>query len=126
MRASPTVSLLFATLAGRSISVAAKGLTGADCRRERNWEGWEDFGGVRRTAWRGDRETEEQRARGEEIGLRRRNEASERRGWVPTTTWKGSMKINECQVIIEISFEWSRKTLKYLQVTGLEVEDQGL
>ena len=31
---SQTVSLLFATLAGRSISVAAKGLTGADCWRE--------------------------------------------------------------------------------------------
>jgi hypothetical protein len=48
---SPTVSLLFATLAGRSISVAAKGLTGAFCCQESNWEGWEDFGGVRRTAW---------------------------------------------------------------------------
>jgi hypothetical protein len=47
---SPTVSLLFATLAGRSISVAAKGLTGSDCWRESNWEGREDFGGVRRTA----------------------------------------------------------------------------
>ena len=50
---SPAVSLLFATLAGRRISVAAKGLTGADCWRESNWEGWEDFGGVRRTTWRG-------------------------------------------------------------------------
>src|SRR5713226_10155893 len=50
---SPAVSLLFATLAGRSISVATKGPTGADCWREINWEGWEDFGGVRRTAWRG-------------------------------------------------------------------------
>ena len=48
---SHTVSLLFATLAGRSISVAAEGLTGSDCWRESNWEGWEDFGGVRRTAW---------------------------------------------------------------------------
>jgi hypothetical protein len=47
---SPAVSLLFATLAGRSISVAAKRLTGAGCWLERNWEGWEDFGGVRRTA----------------------------------------------------------------------------
>src|SRR5713226_6637252 len=35
---SPTVSLLFATLAGRFISVAGKGLTGADCWRESNRE----------------------------------------------------------------------------------------
>src|ERR1700682_113864 len=49
---SPTVSLLFATLAGRSISVAARGLTRADCWLEVNWEGWKDFGGVRRTARR--------------------------------------------------------------------------
>jgi hypothetical protein len=34
---SPAVSRFFATLAGRFISVAAKGLTGV---------GWEDFGGV--------------------------------------------------------------------------------
>ena len=33
---SSAVSLLSATLAGRSISVAAKGLTGADCWRESN------------------------------------------------------------------------------------------
>jgi hypothetical protein len=32
------VSLLFATLAGRAISVAAKGLMGTTCRRESN--GW--------------------------------------------------------------------------------------
>jgi hypothetical protein len=49
---SQDVSLLFATLAGRFISVAAKGLTGAECWRESNWEGQEDFGGVRRTTWR--------------------------------------------------------------------------
>ena len=46
------VSLLFATLARRSISVAAKGLTGTKCWRERNGLGWEDFGGIRRTTWR--------------------------------------------------------------------------
>jgi len=45
------VSLLFATLAGRPISVAAKGLMGADSWREGNGLGWEDFGGVRRTSW---------------------------------------------------------------------------
>jgi hypothetical protein len=48
------VSLLFATLAGGFINVAAKGLTGADCWREGNGPGWEDFGGVRRTTWRAD------------------------------------------------------------------------
>jgi hypothetical protein len=47
---SHAVSLLFATLAGSSISVAAKELTGAFCCQESNWEGREDFGGVRRTA----------------------------------------------------------------------------
>jgi hypothetical protein len=41
-----SVSLLFATLARRSISVAAKGLTGADCWRKSNGLGWEDLGGV--------------------------------------------------------------------------------
>jgi hypothetical protein len=46
---SPTVSLLFATLVEGTISVAAKGLTGLDCWRESDWEGWEDLGGVRRT-----------------------------------------------------------------------------
>src|SRR5712692_9355119 len=49
---SPAVSLLFATLAGRSISVAAKGLMGADCWQESNRAGPEDSEGVRRTAWR--------------------------------------------------------------------------
>ena len=49
---SSPVSLLFATLAGRSISVAAKGLTGASYWRESNWVGWEDLEGVRRTARR--------------------------------------------------------------------------
>src|SRR6267142_1932344 len=47
-----TVSLLFATLARRSISVAAKGLTGADCWRESNCVGSEDSEEVRRTTWR--------------------------------------------------------------------------
>jgi len=40
------VSLLFATLAERSISVAAKGLAGARCWRESNGRGWEEFEGV--------------------------------------------------------------------------------
>src|SRR5947209_24811 len=35
---SPVVSLLFATLAGKSISVAAKGVRGAICWRESNGE----------------------------------------------------------------------------------------
>ena len=47
---SPAVSLLFATLAWRSISVAAKGLTGAPCWRESNVRGWQRFGGERGAA----------------------------------------------------------------------------
>src|SRR2546425_9928648 len=49
---SPAVSLLFATLAGKSISVAAKGFRKASRWRESNWNGREEFEGVRRTAWR--------------------------------------------------------------------------
>ena len=48
---SLAVSLLFATLARGHISVAPKGLTRSKCWRESNWEGWEDFGGIRRTTW---------------------------------------------------------------------------
>jgi hypothetical protein len=40
------VSLLFASLAGSFISVAAKGLMGARCWRESNGHGWDDFEGV--------------------------------------------------------------------------------
>jgi hypothetical protein len=46
------VSLLFTTLAERFVSVAAKGVRGADCWRESNWVEWEDIEGVRRTGWR--------------------------------------------------------------------------
>jgi hypothetical protein len=49
---SRAASLLFATLAGRSVSVAAKGVRGANCWRESNGHGYDDFEGVRRTAWR--------------------------------------------------------------------------
>jgi len=49
---TPTVSLLFATLTGEFISVAAKGLTGVDCWRESNCVGWKDSEEVRRTTWR--------------------------------------------------------------------------
>jgi hypothetical protein len=49
---SRTVSLLFATLAGRLISVAAKGLMGAKCWRESKDLGWEYFDGAERTTWR--------------------------------------------------------------------------
>ena len=49
---SSAISLLFATLAGRSISVAAKGLTRTECWRESNWVRAEDSEGVRRTTWR--------------------------------------------------------------------------
>jgi len=49
---SLAVSLLFATLAGESISVAAKGLMGMKCWREGNGLGWRDLGGVRRTTGR--------------------------------------------------------------------------
>jgi hypothetical protein len=41
-----SVSLLFAALVGSFVSVAAKGLTEAECWRESNGPGWEDFGGV--------------------------------------------------------------------------------
>jgi hypothetical protein len=40
---SSAVSLLFATLTGRFISVAAKGLMGTKRWREINSPGWEDF-----------------------------------------------------------------------------------
>ena len=49
-----TVSLLFAALARRFISVAAKGLIGGGGWRESNALGWGDSRGVRRTAWRAD------------------------------------------------------------------------
>src|SRR4029077_18268343 len=49
---SPDVSLLFATLAGRSISVEAKGFRGADRWQESNARGWTDFEGARKTTWR--------------------------------------------------------------------------
>jgi hypothetical protein len=49
---SPAVSLLFATLARRFISVAAKGLIGGGGWRESNGMGCEDSGGLRRTTWR--------------------------------------------------------------------------
>jgi len=49
---SLAVSLLFATLARRFISVAAKGLTETDCWRESNWVGWRGSEGVRRTTRR--------------------------------------------------------------------------
>jgi hypothetical protein len=40
------VSRLFAALTGEFVSVAFKGFRRADCWREGNWLGWEDFGGV--------------------------------------------------------------------------------
>jgi len=43
---------LFAALARRSISVAAKGLIGGGGLRESNALGWGDARGGRRTAWR--------------------------------------------------------------------------
>ena len=46
------VSLLFATLAGRSISVVAKGFRRTDCWREGNAPGFEDFEGAARTTGR--------------------------------------------------------------------------
>ncbi len=48
---SLAVSLLSATLAVGSISVAAKGLTGTKYWQESNGLEWEDFGGARRTTW---------------------------------------------------------------------------
>jgi len=49
---SPAVSLLFATLAGKSISVAAKGVRGRAEGEKVTGAGREDVGGVRRTVWR--------------------------------------------------------------------------
>ena len=49
---SPAVSLLFATLAGKSISVAAKGVRGRAESEKVTGAGREDLEGVRRTAWR--------------------------------------------------------------------------
>lgn len=49
---SLAVSLLFSTLAGRFISVAAKGLMRTECWRESNGLGWEHLGRARRTTWR--------------------------------------------------------------------------
>ena len=49
---SPAASLLFAMFTEKHVSVAAKGLTRTMCWRESNWVRWEDFEGVRRTAWR--------------------------------------------------------------------------
>jgi hypothetical protein len=46
---SQAVSLLFATLAGRPISVASKGFMGVMCKRDSNGLGWGDFEEVRRT-----------------------------------------------------------------------------
>jgi hypothetical protein len=43
---SHAVSLLFATVAGESISVATKGLTQANCGREGNFVRSSDFEGV--------------------------------------------------------------------------------
>ena len=43
---------MFATLAERFISVAAKGLRGVPCWRESNWVRWRDLEGVRMTARR--------------------------------------------------------------------------
>jgi hypothetical protein len=52
---SPAVSLLFATLAGGSISVAARELTQANCWRGGNFVRPNDSEGVRRTTWRAGR-----------------------------------------------------------------------
>jgi hypothetical protein len=46
------VSRLFATLVGKSICVACKGLTWEDCWRESNVMRWRHRGGVRSTTWR--------------------------------------------------------------------------
>src|SRR5260370_28164974 len=63
-------------------------------------------------------------SRGQGIGVRAGNEFGDRRSWSLANTRKGSMKSTACQVICWISFEWSRKTLKCLQVTSLKVEVQ--
>jgi hypothetical protein len=44
------VSLLFAALARRTVSVASKGFTDVGCWQEGNWMRADDFEGVRRTA----------------------------------------------------------------------------
>jgi hypothetical protein len=51
---SPSVSLLFAILAGRAISIAVKGLTGRTVWREANGRDGKIFEGVRKTYLAGD------------------------------------------------------------------------
>ncbi len=77
---SHSVSLLFATLAGRCISVAAKGFTQARCWREGNRLGWENLGGVRRTAWRAAPGTETGMQKAHIVRGARRNRADLTKG----------------------------------------------
>ena len=72
---SHSASLLFATLAGSCISVAVKGFTQAKCWRESNRLGWEDLGGVRRTAWRAGPGTETGMQKAHIVRGARRNRA---------------------------------------------------
>jgi pyrimidine deaminase RibD-like protein/SAM-dependent methyltransferase len=55
-----------------------------------------------------------------------RAEDGDRRGVVRNFTTHGSILVENCQCICWVSFEWSRKTLKGLQVTGLKVGVQGM
>src|SRR5258708_2258338 len=62
---------------------------------------------------------------GREVGVGREKKSKDRREWGLANTGQNSRKYCACQCIFWISFEWSRKTLKRLQVTSLKVEIQG-
>ncbi len=105
---SLAVSLLFATLAGGFISVAAKGLTGTKYWRESKGPGWEDFGRARRTTWR--------------AGIERGHERN-----VPIHLHKLWHRRTVCQIItykcfICIELVWKGSTKSKEVVPGVGVE----
>src|SRR5216684_2671176 len=131
---SQAVSLLFATLARRRVSVAVKGLMEAKYWRESSGSRWKDFGGVRRNTWpiealgkRASMGCDSFRPGRDlrpatDMGLRCGRGTERRAGKVKTRresnsiyTGQNSRKLNDCQVIFWISFERDCKTLKCLQ-----------
>ena len=91
---SPAVSLLFATLAGRSISVAAKGvkaIVGSD--PDGVGAGLWAVSVGRRT---GDGEWEIPRVCSGQVGVRPRKEFGDRRGWDSIYTGENSTRVSSC------------------------------
>src|SRR5260370_6983119 len=62
---------------------------------------------------------------GREVGVGREKKSKGRREWGLANTGQNSRNYCACQCIFWISFEWSRKPLKRLQVASLKVEIQG-